>query len=119
MIAEQYGDDQELQLEVDFRMPRIHFGLTDKDMTGVVTLKLGIKLYGNQNYIIYDEIDIHTAGDMEILEEVLIGNMADLTVDRAKLSDTTRTKPIYDTMDVTEEQYAAFWTYAEGAARRW
>lgn len=100
-------------------MPRVHFGLTETDMTGVVTLKLGIKLYGNQNYIIYDEIDIHTAGDMEIMEEVLIGNIAELTVDRAKLSDTTRTKPIYDTMDVTEEQYAAFWTYAEGAARRW
>lgn len=40
---------------------------------------------------------------MEIQQEVLIGAMETLSVSRAKLSDTSRTKPIYDEMDVTEE----------------
>merc|ERR1719264_1583744 len=30
MIAEEYGDDQELTLEIDFRMPRVHFGTTER-----------------------------------------------------------------------------------------
>ena len=37
----------------------------------------------------------------------------------AKLSDTTRTTPIYDTLDITEEQYTAFWEYVDGATDRW
>jgi len=80
MIAEEYGDDQELTLEIDFRMPRVHFGTTERDMTGFVTLKLGVKLAGNHNYIVYDEIDIDFSGDISIEQEVLIGAVETLSV---------------------------------------
>lgn len=72
-------------------------------MTFEVTMKLGIRLLGNLNYLIYDEFDIKASLDMEIQEEVLIGAMETLSVSRAKLSDTGRSQPIYDEMNVTEE----------------
>jgi len=66
MIAEKYGADQELDLEIEFRMPRVSFGTTTRDMIYTSTLKLGMKLKDNLNYILYDEIDIYAEGDMSI-----------------------------------------------------
>lgn len=100
-------------------MPRVTFGTTERDMFFTTTLKMGVKLAGDLNYIIYDEIDVYMEGDMSVDQEVLIGNVQSLTATKAKLSDTARTKPIYDTLDITEEQYAAFWTYVEGSCQRW
>ena len=50
---------------------------------------------------------------------MLIGNVEKLTASKAKLSDTKRTKPIYDTLEITEEQYTDFWKYVEGSCQRW
>ena len=119
ILSETYGLDQELELEVELRMPRVTFGTTERDMFFTTTLKMGVKLAGDLNYIIYDEIDVYMEGDMSVDQEVLIGNVQSLTATKAKLSDTARTKPIYDTLDITEEQYAAFWTYVEGSCQRW
>ena len=124
MIAQKYGDDQELDLELEFRRPRVQFGITasganDRDMSGSVTLKMGIKLAGDHNYLIYDEIDIYTEQDLSIESEVLIGAIEQIKVSKARLSDQERTAPIYDTLDITEEQYDDYWYWAEMAAKRW
>jgi len=65
-IAEKYGDDQELELELEFRHPRVHFGKTERNLDGVVTLKFGIRQLENLNYIAYDEFDIKFEADIAI-----------------------------------------------------
>ena len=119
ILSEKFGEEQPLNLEVEFRMPRVTFGTTERDMFFTTTLKIGVKLEGDQNYILYDELDVYIEGDMSIDQEVLIGNVETLTATKAKLSDTSRTTPIYDTLDITEEQYTDFWKYVEGACTRW
>jgi len=66
MLAEKYGADQELDVEIEFRRPRVSFGTTTRDMIYRSTLKLSIKLKENLNYILFDEIDIYAEGDMSI-----------------------------------------------------
>ena len=50
---------------------------------------------------------------------MLIGNVETMTLKKAELSDTARKTPIYDTLEMTEDQYTAFWEYADGACKRW
>ena len=100
-------------------MPRVSFGTTERDMVFTTTIKFGVHLEGDPNYILYDEFDLYAELDLSIDQEVLIGNIETMTISKAKLSDTARTTPIYDTLDVTEDQYTAFWEYAEGACQRW
>ena len=66
VLSEKYGEEQPLNLEVELRMPRVSFGTTESDMIFTTTLKIGVKLVGDLNYIIYDEIDIYMEGDMSI-----------------------------------------------------
>ena len=66
VLSDKYGEEQPLSLEVELRMPRVTFGTTESDMIFTVTLKIGVKLAGDANYIIYDEIDIFMEGDMSI-----------------------------------------------------
>ena len=54
--------------------------MTDADMTGSVTLKFGVKLATDYNYILFDEFDIYTEGDIAVEEEVLLGAMEVLTI---------------------------------------
>ena len=106
-------------LEFEFKRPRVQFGMTDADMTGQVTLKLGVKLAGNYNYILFDEFDIYAEGDIAVEEEVLLGAMEVLNITKAEFSDQDRTKPMYDTLDFTETEYIEFWEYMDGSAQRW
>lgn len=59
VIAEKYGESQELALEIEPRMPRVSFGTTDRDMIFETTIKLGVHLEGDPNYILYDEFDLY------------------------------------------------------------
>ena len=59
VIAEKYGESQELALEIEPRMPRVKFGTTDRDMIFETTIKLGVHLEGDPNYILYDEFDLY------------------------------------------------------------
>ena len=108
-----------MALEIEPRMPQVSFGTTDRDMIFETTIKLGVHLEGDPNYILYDEFDLYIEQDLSIDQEVLIGNIETMTLKKAKLSDTNRKTPIYNTLDMTEEQYTAFWEYAEGACKRW
>ena len=56
-------------------------------MFGQVTLKLGVKLAGDYNYILFDEFDIYAEGDMTVEEEVLLGAMEILNITKAEYSD--------------------------------
>ena len=98
-------------LEFEFKRPRVQFGMTDADMTGSMTLKLGIKLAGDFNYILFDEFDIYAEGDMAVEEEVLLGAMEVLNITKAEFSDNGRTKPMYDTLDFSETEYIEFWEF--------
>ena len=98
-------------LEFEFKRPRVQFGMTDADMTGSMTLKLGIKLAGDLNYILFDEFDIYAEGDMVVEEEVLLGAMEVLNITKAEFSDNGRTKPMYDTLDFSETEYIEFWEF--------
>ena len=111
MIANKYGEEQELVLEFEFKRPRVQFGMTDADMTGSVTMKLGIKLAGDLNYILFDEFDIYAEGDMAVEEEVLLGAMEVFNITKAEFSDNGRTKPMYDTLDFSETEYIEFWEF--------
>ena len=98
-------------LEFELKRPRVQFGMTDADMTGSMTLKLGIKLAGDLNYILFDEFDIYAEGDMAVEEEVLLGAMEVLNITKAEFSDNGRTKPMYDTLDFSETEYIEFWEF--------
>ena len=98
-------------LEFELKRPRVQFGMTDADMTGSMTLKLGIKLAGDLNYILFDEFDIYAEGDMAVEEEVLLGAMEVFNITKAEFSDNGRTKPMYDTLDFSETEYIEFWEF--------
>ena len=100
-------------------MPRFTFGLTERDMSFETTLRFGVKRNDSLNYILYDEIDIYVEGDMSIDQEVLFGNIEELTITMAKHTDKSRTGPLYDTLNITADEYASFWTQMVDYADRW
>lgn len=54
-IAQVYGPDQELQIEVQITNPRFKFGPSSgDDMNFECTLSFGIKLLGSMNFLVYD-----------------------------------------------------------------
>ena len=65
-IAAAFGDDQDLELDLEFRMPRFTFGMDDVNVKFKTTVRLGIKKAGSQNFILFDEIDINASGDLSI-----------------------------------------------------
>ena len=42
-LAETFGDDQELLVELEFKRPRVTFGTTERDMFFETTLRFGLK----------------------------------------------------------------------------
>ena len=118
LVAEKYGDDEELELELEFRHPRLHFGKTERNIDGVVTLKFGIRQLKNLNYIAYDEWDIKFEMDIAVEQEVLVGNVASFQIVKSEHTDVNRATPVYDTLGTTAEQYQAFWDHmAKRSAR--
>ena len=86
-MAEQFGDDQELLVELEFRRPRVTFGVGDNDMFFESTIRLGVKKVGELSYVLYDELDLYMEGDISIEQEVFIGNIETLRVSKAGHSD--------------------------------
>ena len=83
------------------------------------TIRLGVKKEGELSYVLYDELDLYVEGDISIEQEVLIGNIETLRVSKAEHSDKGRTAPIYDTLGITADQYAAYWEYVENYSASW
>lgn len=90
-------------------MPRFAFGQSERDMSFETTLRFGVKKADGLNYILYDEMDIYVEGDLSIDQEVLFGNIEKLTISMAEHTDKSRTGPLYDTLNITADEYAAFW----------
>jgi hypothetical protein len=75
-----YGPDQELELEFKFAKPRFGFGIPENDMGFQADFDFGIKLAGDMNFLLYDELHLKTMGDFTFDEEMLFGELSSMTV---------------------------------------
>ena len=119
MIEERYGPDQELLVEILVKHPRVSFGMGDSDINFDATVHMGIKMGDGLNYLVYDEFDFHGEGDMQIDQEVLQGNVNVFEWSKARFSNPSRETPVFDSLDITVEQYTAFWAELDRMASRW
>lgn len=87
---------------IEFHLPKIQFGMTDHDMTGQAMIKYGIHVAGEYANIIYDEFDLFVECDIDVVQEVLLAEVHQLTVKKAAYNDNGRTLPLYNTLDMTE-----------------
>jgi len=66
-IKEEYGADQELDLEIKLINPRVVFGPSSGENVQFETeIMFGLKELGSMNYIIYDKMNIKSTFDFEI-----------------------------------------------------
>ena len=47
-------------------MPRVEFGATERDMQFKSTIKFGVRLANDLNFILFDELDFFAEGDISI-----------------------------------------------------
>lgn len=106
-------------MTLEFRMPRVEFGATERDMQFTSTVKFGVRLANDLNFLVFDELDFFAEGDISIEQEVLIGSIETMNLKRGHLSDQTRDLPIYNTIDIFPEDYENFWKFANESAKRW
>ena len=110
-IANQYGADQELEVQLKFKKPHVKFGEDDNDITFYTDIDVGLKLLGSMNYLIYDEVTFKMAGDFNIDEEVIRGNLNSLEFLMGGY-DQTRSLPVFhEDVDINEESYEKFWKF--------
>jgi hypothetical protein len=97
-------------VEIELAKPRIAFGYQDKDITFHVHSKIGIKLDGEMNWIIYDEVDFQFTMDVEVESEVVFASFGQLEFKKGG-KDPERKLPIYNDLELTEDQYQWFWAW--------
>ena len=74
-IGQEYGMDQELDLEIKIRSPRIRFAPeSGNNIHFQFDVLYGIKKHDDMNYLVYDEMRFTTEFDLEISEERLLLN---------------------------------------------
>lgn len=81
VLMDLYGPTQELELEFKFKAPRVAFGIPDNDLGFQFEFDFGIKLAGDMNYLIYDELHLKLEGDVVFDQEVLFGELSLLKLD--------------------------------------
>ena len=84
-----------------------------------VMMKFGVKLKGQHEYILFDEFDVSTEADIEIEQEVLVGNVWSMNIEKSLQSDTDRKVPIFDTLEITADNYLNFWQEVRKEEKRW
>ena len=94
-LSYDYGQDQELMVEIELAKPRIAFGYEDKDITFHVHSKIGIKLDGEMNWLIYDEIDFQFTMDVEVESEVVFASFGQLEFKKGG-KDPERNLPVFN-----------------------
>ena len=112
VLKELYGPQQELQLEFKIKKPTIAFGIPDNDVGFQFEFDFGIKLAGDMNYLIYDELHLQTAGDVVFDQEVLFGELSMLKLDQAGENKGNRRLPIFNSIGLTSDHYERFWQWA-------
>lgn len=80
-IADIYGLDQELDIEIDVWRASFTFGPDSGNNCRLrLGIKFGIKKHGDLNYIIYDEVEYTTEFDLEIRAEVIYAKFKETTL---------------------------------------
>jgi hypothetical protein len=80
-IADIYGLDQELDIEIDLWRASFTFGPDSGNNCRLrLGIKFGIKKHGDLNYIIYDEVEYTTEFDLEIRAEVIYAKFKETTL---------------------------------------
>lgn len=119
-IAEQYGMDQELDLEVKVRYPRVEFAPeSGSNIAFQMEILYGIKKHNEMNYIVYDEMLFKSEFDMEISEERLILNFKSIDLQPWGADHDTRTGPVFSDIELTAEEYEDFWDYTSIRTEKW
>ena len=98
-IAARYGAEQELEVQLNMKKPRVKFGMDDSDITLYTDIEIGLKLKGSMNYLIYDEIQFKMNGDFSIDQETIIGNVKNLKFLRGGY-DQSRDMPVFHDDDI-------------------
>jgi len=80
VIAQLYGDDIELTIEIKMKNPTLSFGKDDNDVTFTFEFDFGLKMAGDMNFLIYDELKMTIAGDLLIDQEILLGELSTLRI---------------------------------------
>ena len=97
-IADIYGLDQELDIEIDVWRASFTFGPDSGNNCRLrLGIKFGIKKHGDLNYIIYDEVEYTTEFDLEIRAEVVYATFKETTL---QPTPVTRTTPMFTTLDI-------------------
>ena len=108
-----------MDLEVKIVKPRFLFGPENGDDIYFKTeVKFGIKKHGEMNYLLFDHLKFETAFDFEVIREVAIANFKYMTFKKAG-DPIDRVTPLYDSMEMTSEQYSEFWSYLDMRMERW
>ena len=81
-------------------------------------MKVGVKLAGELNYLLLDEMMFKTSFDMEVKHEVIYANFKSMTVTQAG-DPANRSEPIYNPIGMNAEEYAEFWSYVDMRMERW
>lgn len=112
VIADLYGDDRELAMEIKIKNPTVNFGKGEDDVTIEFEFDFGIKFAGDMNFLIYDELKMTIAGDILFDQEVLIGELSTLRIQQAGQNAGQRVLPIFNSLDLKQEHYDTFmkWT---------
>ena len=98
-IAARYGAEQELEVQLNMKKPRVKFGMDDSDITLYTDIEIGLKLKGSMNYLIYDEIQFKMNGDFSIDQETIIGNVKNLKFLKGGY-DQSRDMPVFHDDDI-------------------
>ena len=117
-IADYYGTDEELEVEIKFDKPRFRFAPdnSNSDVHFQTTVKLGVKRLNSPNYVVYDEIQFETEFDFEISEEQVLANFATMKVSPA---GDFREAPIFTDLDISPAAYEDFWDFARLKTEQW
>ena len=69
------------------------------------------------NYLFYEEVRISFNVDFTVQQEVILAEMKDIEIRKSDVSQnlrpTERDLPLFDDLDMTQEQYEAFWSHLE------
>ena len=100
-IAEQFGPDQELDLEIKWMNPRIRFGSAHGENVAYNDeIHFGIMKHGDRNYLLFDELKLESFMNFRIEKEVLHAEMTHLKLSRE--GDQTRKQPKYNNLNISE-----------------
>lgn len=105
VISKLYGPNQELELEFKLKKPAIGFGIPENDIGFRFDFDFGIKLAGDMNFILYDELHLKWEGDIVFDQETLFGEISKIQLEQAGENKGSRVLPVYNSIALTHDHY--------------